>query len=140
MVALIELGEHVGTDSLAEAAGTLPFRVPEADAELRFTEALERLGDSCLALPDRDCTTYGGGVRVPTVVGGAELDLTRTSLGISTPSGMEYFPHLSNAAQCDTSENGGFYLNRDDPSRIDLCPCSCARATWGSLRAAFFCK
>ncbi|HEX2669719.1 MAG TPA: hypothetical protein VHM25_02550, partial [Polyangiaceae bacterium] len=53
----------------------------------------------------------------------------------------EEVPSISSLAACAKNPNGGWYYdNPDSPSKITVCPCTCARLQAGRVDVRLGCK
>jgi hypothetical protein len=121
-------------DNYARAGGTdQAFLTDEADVSDSFVEALLNITDTEIACeylipePPDDMT---------------QVDIDKVSI-IYTPQGgdPEEVPKVNNLGDCADAENGGWYYdNQTAPTRIYVCPCTCARFAAGRVDVRLGCE
>jgi hypothetical protein len=121
-------------DNYARAGGTGKAYLTEADnVSDSFVEALNNITDSKLACQ----------YAVPQPPSGMKIDTNKVQV-IYTPASSgepEEVPSVLSLSDCADSPNGGWYY--DDPAmptKITVCPCTCARFGAGQVDVRLGCK
>lgn len=130
---VIGLAAGFNLDNLARAGGTEhAYLVDEGDVATSFATALGNVSDSAL-----DCE-----YALPEPPGGdLELDYERVQL-LYTPAvgDVEEVPRVVGAEACGRNPNGGWYFdNPSSPSKISVCPCTCAHLGAGRVDVRLGC-
>ena len=132
---VIGLGGDYNLDAIAVGGGThAAFKVDEGDISTSFVSALHNVADTALAceyaLP-------------PAPSSNQKLDLGKVQVTY-TPAGdapTEEIPAIPSIASCTDATNGGWYYdNPDDPTSIEVCPCTCSRFGAGRVDVRVGCK
>jgi hypothetical protein len=132
---VIGLGGDDNLDSIAQQGGThSAFKVDEGDISTSFVSALHNVTNSELsceyALPPPPSTSQ-------------KLDLAKVQVTYTLASDgtTEEIPAIPGIASCANSANGGWYYDvPDDPTSIEVCPCTCARFDAGRVDVRVGCK
>jgi hypothetical protein len=120
-------------DNYARAGGTNKAFLTEAgDVSASFVQALGNITDSKLSCE----------YQLPTPPDGMKLDTKKVQVVYRPEAGSaEEVPSVPSLAACANTESGGWYY--DDPgkpSKISVCPCTCARFAAGSVEVRLGCK
>ncbi len=121
-------------ENYARAGGTVdPFLTDEANASESFVEALLNITDSEIAceyeIPDPPDEM-------------TQVDFDKVQI-VYTPQGgdPEEVPKVNSLGDCAMAENGGYYYdNSTAPTRIYVCPCTCARFQAGRVDVRLGCE
>jgi hypothetical protein len=131
----IGLGGDVNLDAIALGGGTHEaFKVDEGDIGGSFVSALHNVANTKIAC------SYA---LPPPPDGSQTLDLTRVQVTYTTAgdASTEEIPSISSANQCANAPNGGWYYdNPNDPSSIEVCPCTCSRFEAGRVDIRVGCE
>ena len=120
-------------DNYARAGGTKSAYLTDAgDVTRTFVDALNNITNRALACE----------YQLPAPPDGMKLDTTKVQVLYSPASGVpEEVPSISSLAACAKNPNGGWYYdNADSPSKITVCPCTCARLQAGRVDVRLGCK
>jgi hypothetical protein len=120
-------------DNYARAGGTTKAFVTDAgDVTQSFVEALNNISNRELACE----------YQIPTPPEGMKLDTEKVQVIYTPASGSaEEVPNIPSLAACADSSNGGWYYDDPgNPSKITVCPCSCARFQAGQVDVRLGCK
>lgn len=120
-------------DNYARSGGTGKAYLTEADnVSDSFVEALNNISDSKLACQ----------YAIPEPPSGMKIDTEKVQVIYTPASGdPEEVPSVTSLAQCAQSENGGWYYdNPDMPTKITVCPCTCARFGAGQVDVRLGCR
>jgi hypothetical protein len=120
---VIGLEPEFDLDPIARAADTLPIRLESSDATERLSQALLRAAVGMLAQPTA-LRAYD--VQIPTPTDGHTVDLNSGLMTAIVPwGGWELIPRVDSAADCASSEHGGWYYDPPEaPTHADLCECT----------------
>jgi von Willebrand factor type A domain len=120
-------------DNYARAGGTKRAYLTDAgDVTATFVDALSNITNRALACE----------YQLPPPPDGMKLDTTKVQV-VYTPSsgGAEEVPSISSLAACAKNANGGWYYDDpEQPSKITVCPCTCARFQAGRVDVRLGCK
>lgn len=131
---VIGLSAEYNLDNLARAGGThYAYRVDAGDPVDSFLRALRNVSNSRLAcsyeIPDPPRDTMK--------IDFNEVQVTYTS----TDTSIEEVPRIDDFTACSRNPNGGWYYDDPaSPTRILVCPCTCARFDAGRVDVALGCK
>ena len=120
-------------DNYARAGGTSKAFVTDAgDVTQSFVEALNNISNRDLACE----------YQIPTPPEGMKLDTKKVQVIYTPASGSaEEVPNIPSLAACADSSNGGWYYDDPgNPSKITVCPCTCARFQAGHVDVRQGCK
>jgi hypothetical protein len=120
-------------DNYARAGGTTKAFVTDAgDVTQSFVEALNNISNRDLACE----------YQIPTPPEGMKLDTKKVQVIYTPASGSaEEVPNIPSLAACADSNNGGWYYDDPgNPSKITVCPCTCARFQAGHVDVRLGCK
>jgi hypothetical protein len=120
-------------DQYARSGGTRQAFLTESDdVSTSFVDALSNITNSELACE----------YRLPEPPNGMKIDVDKVQVVYTPASGQsEEVPSILNLAACAKNANGGWYY--DDPSnptKISVCPCTCARFQAGRVDVRLGCK
>ena len=132
---VIGLGGDDNLDAIAQRGGThAAFKVDEGDISASFVNALHNVTNSELsceyALP-------------PPPSSSQKLDLGKVQVTYTLASDgtTEEIPAIPGIDSCAKAANGGWYYDvPDDPTSIEVCPCTCARFDAGRVDVRVGCK
>lgn len=120
-------------DNYARAGGTRRAYLTDAgDVTQSFVGALNNVTNRALACE----------YQLPPPPAGMKLDPAKVQV-IYTPAsgGAEEVPSISSLSACAKNANGGWYYDDpNQPSKITVCPCSCARFQAGRVDVRLGCK
>ncbi|HKY35157.1 MAG TPA: vWA domain-containing protein [Polyangiaceae bacterium] len=120
-------------DNYARAGGTTKAFLTESDdVSASFVDALSNITNSELACE----------YRLPEPPNGMRIDVDRVQV-VYTPAsgGSEEVPSIANLAACAKNANGGWYYDDpNNPTKISVCPCTCARFQAGRVDVRLGCK
>jgi hypothetical protein len=131
---VIGLAAGFNLDSIALAGGTShAYLVDEGDVSGSFAHTLSNISDSRIVC-DYDIP--------PTPSSNLALDYDRVQLLYSPASGStEQVPRLASSDACGRNPNGGWYYDDpNSPTRISVCPCTCARFAAGRVDLRVGCE
>lgn len=120
-------------DNYARAGGTKTAYLTDAgDVTSTFVDALNNITNRALACE----------YQLPPPPDGMKLDSTKVQVVYTPASGEpEEVPSISSISACAKNPNGGWYYdNADAPSKISVCPCTCARLQAGRVDVRLGCK
>jgi hypothetical protein len=120
-------------DNYARAGGTKTAYLTDAgDVTTTFVDALNNITNRALACE----------YQLPPPPDGMKLDTTKVQVVYTPASGAaEEVPSISSLSACAKNPNGGWYYdNADSPSKITVCPCTCARLQAGRVDVRLGCK
>jgi len=120
-------------DNYARAGGTKTAYLTDAgDVTTTFVEALNNITNRALACE----------YQLPPPPDGMKLDTTKVQVLYTPSSGdPEEVPRISSLSACAKNPNGGWYYdNAAAPSKITVCPCTCARLQAGRVDVRLGCK
>ena len=120
-------------DNYARAGGTTKAFVTDAgDVTQSFVEALNNISNRDLACE----------YQIPTPPEGMKLDTKKVQVVYTPASGSaEEVPNIPSLAACADSAHGGWYYDDPtNPSKITVCPCTCARFQAGHVDVRLGCK
>jgi hypothetical protein len=120
-------------DNYARAGGTgKAFLTESGDVSASFVQALANITTSELSCE----------YKLPMPPEGMKLDTKKVQVIYRPAAGSaEEVPNIPSLGACADAENGGWYY--DDPgkpSKISVCPCTCARFAAGSVDVRLGCK
>jgi hypothetical protein len=114
---VVALAPDFDVGPVGEATETWPFLVEAGDSETRLADALRHITRGA----SRQACDFGRAL--PNRV---TVDPARTRVFF----GDDEVPQLSSAAECASSDYGGFYLTEGaEEPEYQSCPCTCARYT-----------
>jgi hypothetical protein len=120
-------------DNYARAGGTRKAYLTDAgNVTTSFVDALNNITNRALACE----------YQLPPPPDGMKLDTTKVQV-IYTPSfgDAEEVPSISSLSACANNANGGWYYDdADHPSKLTVCPCTCARLQAGRVDVRLGCK
>lgn len=120
-------------DNYARAGGTKKaYLTDQGDVTRTFVDALNNITSRALACE----------YQLPPAPDGMKLDPERVQV-VYTPSsgGAEEIPSISSLGACAKNQNGGWYYDdATNPSKITMCPCTCARFQAGRVDVRLGCK
>jgi hypothetical protein len=131
---VIGLAAGFNLDSIAAAGGTShAYLVDEGDVSASFAHTLSNISDSRIVC-DYDIP--------PAPNSNVALDYDHVQLLYSPASGAtEQVPRLTSSAACGRNPNGGWYYDDEShPTRISVCPCTCARFAAGRVDVRLGCE
>ena len=120
-------------DNYARAGGTRKaFLTDAGDITTTFVDALGNISNRDLACE----------YQIPTPPAGMKLDPTKVQVVYTPATGSpEEVPSITSLAACANNPNGGWYYDHPaDPSKITVCPCTCARFQAGHVDVRLGCK
>jgi Mg-chelatase subunit ChlD len=120
-------------DNYARAGGTVTAYLTDAgDVTSSFVQALNNITNRALACE----------YQLPPPPDGMKLDTERVQVVYTPSSGdAEEVPSISSLAACARNANGGWYYDdAEHPSKITVCPCTCARFQAGRVDVRLGCK
>lgn len=120
-------------DNYARSGGTKTAYLTDAgDVTSTFVDALNNITNSALACE----------YQLPPPPDGMKLDSTKVQVLYTPSSGdPEEVPSISSFSACAKNPNGGWYYDdADAPSKITVCPCTCARLQAGRVDVRLGCK
>jgi len=120
-------------NNYARSGGTKAAYLTDAgNVTTTFVDALNNITDRALACE----------YQLPPPPDGMKLDSTKVQVLYTPSSGApEEVPSISSLAACAKNANGGWYYdNVDSPSKITVCPCTCARLRAGRVDVRLGCK
>lgn len=120
-------------DNYARAGGTGKAFVTDAgDVTSSFVAALNNISNRDLACE----------YQIPAPPEGMKLDTKEVQVIYTPASGSaEEVPSVPSLGACANSENGGWYYDDPgNPSKITVCPCTCARLQAGHVDVRLGCK
>lgn len=120
-------------DNYARAGGTdRAFLTDGGDVTSSFVDALNNISNR-----DLDCE-----YRIPEPPAGLKLDTQKVQVIYTPASGApEEVPSVTSLAACADAKNGGWYYDMPgNPSKITVCPCTCARFQAGHVDVRLGCK
>jgi hypothetical protein len=120
-------------DTYARAGGTgKPFLTDSGDVTSSFVEALGNITNRDLACE----------YQLPTPPSGMKLDTTKVQVVYTPATGSpEEVPSIQSLGACANNPNGGWYYDdANNPSKITVCPCTCARFQAGQVDVRLGCK
>jgi hypothetical protein len=120
-------------DNYARAGGSgKAFLTESGDVSASFVQALANITTSELS-----CA-----YQLPTPPEGMKLDTTKVQVIYRPAAGSaEEVPNIPSLAACADAQNGGWYYDDPgNPSKISVCPCTCARFAAGSVDVRLGCK
>ncbi|HEX2870049.1 MAG TPA: vWA domain-containing protein [Polyangiaceae bacterium] len=120
-------------DNYARAGGTIGAYLTDAgDVTSSFVEALNNITNRALACE----------YQLPPPPNGMKLDTGKVQVVYTPSSGeAEEVPSISSLAACAKNPNGGWYYDdAEHPSKITVCPCTCARFQAGRVDVRLGCK
>jgi hypothetical protein len=120
-------------DNYARAGGTeKAFLTDAGDITSSFVDALSNISNR-----DLDCE-----YQIPEPPAGMKLDTNKVQVIYTPASGSpEEVPSVASPAACADSKNGGWYYGMPgNPSKITVCPCTCARFQAGHVDVRLGCK
>jgi hypothetical protein len=120
-------------DNYARSGGTKSAYLTDAgNVTTTFVDALNNITNRALACE----------YQLPPPPDGMKLDSAKVQV-IYTPSSgdAEEVPRISSLPGCASTPNGGWYYDDPDhPSKIAVCPCTCARLQAGRVDVRLGCK
>jgi len=120
-------------DNYARSGGTHKAYLTDAgDVTTTFVDALNNITNRALACE----------YQLPPPPDGMKLDTTKVQV-LYTPStgSAEEVPSISSLGACANNPNGGWYYDDlEHPSKITVCPCTCARLQAGRVDVRLGCK
>ena len=121
-------------DNYARSGGTRhAFLTDSGDITRTFVEALGNIRNRDLACE----------YQIPTPPEGMKVDTTKVQVVYSpaTTGTPEEVPSIDGLAACANNPNGGWYYDYPaNPSKIVVCPCTCARFQAGKVDVRLGCK
>jgi len=120
-------------NNFARAGGTKTAYLTDAgNVTNTFVDALNNITNRALACE----------YQLPPPPDGMKLDTEKVQVLYTPSSGdPEEVPSISSLSACAKNPNGGWYYdNPDSPSKITVCPCTCARLQAGRVDVALGCK
>lgn len=120
-------------DSYARAGGTRQAYLTDAgDVTATFVDALNNITNRAIACE----------YQLPPPPDGMKLDPEKVQLVYTPASGdPEEVPSISSLGACANNPNGGWYYDDPNhPSKITVCPCTCARFQAGRVDVRLGCK
>jgi len=120
-------------NNYARSGGTKTAYLTDAgDVTSTFVEALNNITNRALACE----------YQLPPAPDGMKLDTAKVQVLYTPASGdPEEVPSISALSACAKNPNGGWYYdNADSPSKISVCPCTCARLQAGRVDVRLGCK
>jgi hypothetical protein len=120
-------------DNYARAGGTKKAYLTDAgNVTATFVDALNNITNRALACE----------YQLPPPPDGMKLDTGKVQV-VYTPAsgGAEEVPSIDSLAACAKNVNGGWYYDDpEQPSKITVCPCTCARLQAGRVDVRLGCK
>jgi hypothetical protein len=120
-------------DNYARSGGTRKAYLTDAgNVTTSFVDALNNITNRALACE----------YQLPPPPEGMKLDTTQVQV-IYTPSfgDAEEVPSISSLSACANNANGGWYYDdAEHPSKLTVCPCTCARLQAGRVDVRLGCK
>lgn len=120
-------------DNYARSGGTKKAYLTDAgDVTSTFVAALNNITNRALACE----------YQLPPPPDGMKLDTTKVQVVYTPSSGdAEEVPQISALTACASNQNGGWYYDDPErPSKITVCPCTCARLQAGRVDVRLGCK
>lgn len=120
-------------DNYARSGGTHKAYLTDAgDVTATFVDALNNITNRALACE----------YQLPPPPEGMKLDTTKVQVLYTPSSGdPEEVPRISSLSACANNPNGGWYYDDlEHPSKITVCPCTCARLQAGRVDVRLGCK
>lgn len=120
-------------DNYARAGGTIGAYLTDAgDVTSSFVGALNNITNSALS-----CEYL-----LPPPPDGMKLDTAKVQVVYTPSSGdAEEVPSITSLGACAQNRNGGWYYDdAEHPSKITVCPCTCARFQAGRVDVRLGCK
>jgi hypothetical protein len=120
-------------DNYARSGGTKTAYLTDAgDVTSTFVDALNNITNRALACE----------YQLPPPPDGMKLDTTKVQVLYTPASGdAEEVPSISSLSACAKNANGGWYYDDpNSPSKITVCPCTCARLQAGRVDVRLGCK
>jgi hypothetical protein len=120
-------------DNYARSGGTKKAYLTDAgDVTATFVDALNNITNRALACE----------YQLPPPPDGMKLDTAKVQVLYTPSSGdPEEVPSISSLSACANNPNGGWYYDDlDHPSKITVCPCTCARLQAGRVDVRLGCK
>jgi len=120
-------------DNYARSGGTKTAYLTDAgDVTTTFLDALNNITNSALACE----------YQLPPPPDGMKLDTGKVQVLYTPSSGdPEEVPSISSLSACAKNANGGWYYDDPNaPSKITVCPCTCARLQAGRVDVRLGCK
>lgn len=120
-------------DNYARAGGTgRALLTDSGNVTSSFVTALGNITNRALACE----------YQIPTPPSGMKLDTTKVQVVYSPASGApEEVPSIESLGACANNPNGGWYYDdANHPSKITVCPCTCARLQAGTVDVRLGCK
>jgi hypothetical protein len=120
-------------NNYARAGGTKTAYLTDlGDVTSTFVNALNNITNRALACE----------YQLPPPPDGMKLDTAKVQVLYTPSSGdPEEVPSISSLSACAKNANGGWYYdNADSPSKISVCPCTCARLQAGRVDVRLGCK
>lgn len=120
-------------DNYARAGGTIHAYLTDAgDVTSSFVSALNNITNRALACE----------YQLPAPPDGKKLDPEKVQVVYTPASGAaEEVPSISSVGACANNPNGGWYYDdAGHPSKISVCPCTCARFQAGRVDVRLGCK
>jgi len=132
---VIGVGEssRFNLDQYARSGGTSKAFLTESDdVSASFVDALSNITNSELACE----------YRLPEPPNGMKIDVDKVQVVYTPASGQsEEVPSILNLAACAKNANGGWYYDDPtNPTKISVCPCTCARFQAGRVDVRLGCK
>jgi hypothetical protein len=120
-------------DNYARAGGTVNALLTESDdVSASFVDALHNVTNSEIACE----------YQIPEPPNGMKIDVDRVQV-VYTPAtgGPEEVPSILSLSACANNANGGWYYDDPtNPTKISVCPCTCARFQAGRVDVRLGCK
>jgi len=120
-------------DNYARSGGTKRAYLTDAgDVTASFVSALNNITDRALACE----------YQLPPPPDGMKLDTAKVQVLYTPAAGApEEVPSISSYSACAKNPNGGWYYDdANSPSKITVCPCTCARLQAGRVDVRLGCK
>jgi hypothetical protein len=120
-------------DNYARSGGTKKAYLTDAgDVTASFVDALNNITNRALACE----------YQLPPPPDGMKLDTAKVQVLYTPSSGdPEEVPSISSLSACANNPNGGWYYDDlEHPSKITVCPCTCARLQAGRIDVRLGCK
>jgi len=120
-------------DNYARSGGTKRAYLTDAgDVTTTFVDALNNITNSALACE----------YQLPPPPDGMKLDTAKVQVLYTPATGAaEEVPSISSYSACAKNPNGGWYYDdANSPSKITVCPCTCARLQAGRVDVRLGCK
>ncbi len=127
--------DEFNLDFVSQAGGTGQATIADGSgAANQIASALRDIVQSSSA--STQCT-----ISIPPPPGGTALDPNKVQLLYSPFVGSQQeLPYLDSASGCAGPNGGYYYDNATAPTRVTLCPCSCANIGAGQLAFLFGCS